>query len=253
MALLGVIPARMAASRFPNKPLYPILGKPMLQHAYERASRWDGWDQLVIATCDQEIKDFATAQGFPVVMTGNHHKRALDRVAEAARILGFSDSYDDIVVNVQGDEPMMEPDMFPVLCAPIEADSEIQATVLGMNIIDEAQWRNPDTVKIIANDAGELLYTSRSAVPYNGGIFSVEMEATRIYGLFAFRAPTLQRFTEHSETRLELLEACDSNRILSMGFRQHVAKYPYIPAFSVDSPEDIAVVEAALLAQAKDK
>jgi len=115
-----------------------------------------------------------------------------------------------------------------------------------MQIADEDQWRNPDTVKIIANAAGEVLYTSRAAVPYSKGGFSPEIAARRIFGLFAFRAPALKAFTEFEETRLENLEACDSNRILDMGFRQHIAPFPAVPAFSVDSPEDVVLVEAAL-------
>ena len=222
----------------------------MLQHAYERASEYTGWDDLVVATCDDEIADFARSQGYAVVMTGSHHKRALDRVAEVSEKMGLADSTDNIIVNVQADEPMMRADMFPVLFEQLETNPEIQGTVLGMQIVDEVQWRNPDTVKIIANDAGEILYTSRAAVPFSGGEFSLDIDATRIFGLFAFRAPALKAFTNHPETRLELLEACDSNRVLSMNFRQYVARYPYIPAFSVDSPEDIALVEAALLAQA---
>ena len=218
----------------------------MLQHAFERANEYSGWDQLVVATCDDEIAAFCRSQNYPVVMTGSHHKRALDRVAEVSEKLGMANSQENIIVNVQADEPMMIADMFDVLFKQLEEDPNIQGTVLGMHIVDEVQWRNPDTVKIIANEKGEILYTSRAAIPYSGGIFSPEIEALRIFGLFAFRAPALAAFTEHPETRLESLEACDSNRVLSMNFRQYVARYPYRPAFSVDSPEDIGIVEAAL-------
>ena len=244
MKLIGIIPARMAASRFPGKPLYPILGKPMLQHVYERAAQFESWDRLVVATCDDEIATFAESQGYSVIMTGSHHSRALDRVAEAALILGIKN--DDIVVCVQGDEPLLSSDMFSALLRPYEKNPGILSTVLAMQIVEESIWRNPDTVKIVANLHGEVLYTSRAPIPYNGGVFDSGIEARRIFGLFSFRKEALISFTEHSQTRLEKLEACDSNRILDLPFTQTIAPYPYVPAFSVDSPEDILLVEAAL-------
>ena len=243
MKIFGVIPARMAASRFPGKPLYPIHGRPMVEHVYLRAKMYSGWERLVLATCDHEIKDFSAAKGFPVVMTGSHHTRALDRVAEAVERLDATVEGSDIVVCVQGDEPMMRPDMIDVVVAPLRADSSIPCTVLAMHITEESIWRNPDTVKIIHNEAGEILYTSRAPVPYCKGEFSSSHMARRIYGIFAFRWQYLKAFTSHMETRLEKLEACDSNRILDMSFRQYVAPYPCIKSFSVDSPDDIGLVE----------
>jgi len=244
MKIIGIIPARMAASRFPGKPLYPILGMPMMEHVYHRARMFQEWDTLAFATCDQEIAKFAKSKGYPVVMTGSHHTRALDRVAEAALKLNNGTLDDDaIVVNVQGDEPMMSPDMIAAVVQPLKDDPAIPGTMLGMLITEESIWRNPDTVKIIHNDQGEVLYTTRAPVPYCKGAFSSELGARRIYGIFGFHWSYLDAFTAHCETRLEQLEACDSNRILDMEFRQRVALYPYVPSFSVDSPEDIALVE----------
>src|SRR4051812_7656378 len=105
MKIFGLIPARMAASRFPGKPLFPILGKPMVEHVYWRARKFKGWTELAIATCDKEIADVAAGKNFPVIMTGSHHTRALDRVAEAVTRLSSIAADDDIVVCVQGDEP----------------------------------------------------------------------------------------------------------------------------------------------------
>lgn len=243
MKIIGVVPARMAASRFPGKPLYPIHGRPMVEHVFLRAKMYGGWDQLVLATCDREIEQFAKGQNFPCVMTGAHHTRALDRVAEAVVRLEESVADDDIVVCVQGDEPMMRPDMIDAVMAPLLNDPSKAGTILAMHIKEKSIWMNPDTVKIIHNEAGEVLYTSRAPVPYCKGEFSPALMARRIYGIFAFRWQYLKAFTEHSETRLEQLEACDSNRILDMSFRQHIAPYPYIESFSVDSPGDIAMVE----------
>lgn len=243
MKIIGVVPARMAASRFPGKPLYPILGRAMVEHVFLRAQMYKGWSNLVLATCDNEIKQFATERAFPVIMTGSHHTRALDRIAEAVGLLGESVDDDDIIVNVQGDEPMMRPDMIDAVLAPLLQDKSKAGTILAMPIIEKSIWLNPDTVKLIFNTAGEVLYTSRAPVPYCKGEFSAELMAHRIYGIFAFRWKYLKAFTAHPETRLERLEACDSNRILDMSFRQYIAPYPYVQSYSVDSPSDIALVE----------
>jgi 3-deoxy-manno-octulosonate cytidylyltransferase (CMP-KDO synthetase) len=246
MKVLGVVPARMAASRFPGKPLHPIRGRAMVEHVLLRAQMYKGWTSLVLATCDSEIEQFAVDKGFPVVMTGSHHTRALDRVAEALERLEEEVGDDDIVVCVQGDEPMMRPDMIDAVIAPLLEDPAKAGTILAMHITDESIWRNPDTVKIIHNAAGEVLYTSRAPVPYCKGSFSADLLAKRIYGIFAFRWEYLKAFTAHPETRLEQIEACDSNRILDMSFRQHIAPYPYIRSFSVDSPGDIELVESQM-------
>ena len=187
MKVIGIIPARMAASRFPGKPLHPIHGKAMLEHVFQRAKLYKGLDRLVIATCDQEIEQFSKKNGFPVVMTGSHHTRALDRVAEAFDNLDVATSDHDIVVCVQGDEPMMRPDMIDSVVAPLLEDSSIPGMILAMHITDESIWRNPDTVKIIYNAEGEVLYTSRVPLPYTKTGFSPELMARRIYGIFSFR------------------------------------------------------------------
>ena len=246
MKKIGIIPARMAASRFPGKPLVSISGMSMIEHVYHRARLFKDWDALVLATCDEELREYATSIGIDVVMTGNHHTRALDRVAEAATKLDLSLDRDDIVVCVQGDEPMMRPDMIDAVMAPLLEDPVKVCTVLAMHVVDEDLWKNPDTVKVIHNASGEVLYTSRSPVPWAKNGFSSELGARRIYGILAFRWAHLQAFTSQAETRLEQLEACDSNRILDMGFAQHIAPYPFVPSFSVDSPSDIALVERHL-------
>jgi 3-deoxy-manno-octulosonate cytidylyltransferase (CMP-KDO synthetase) len=176
-------------------------------------------------------------------MTGSHHTRALDRVAEAVQRLGEPVGDEDIVVCVQGDEPMMRPDMIDVVIEPLLKDSSKAGTILALHIVDKDIWMNPDTVKLIYNAAGEVLYTSRAPLPYCKSEFSTDLMARRIYGIFAFRWKYLKMFTEHPETRLEQLEACDSNRILDMSFRQHIAPYPNIQSYSVDSPGDVQLVE----------
>ncbi len=246
MQVIGIVPARLAASRFPGKPLSPILGRPMLEHVFERARLYTGWDTLVLATCDEEIMQFGRQKGYETVLTGSHHTRALDRVAEAATLLSSDVRDDDIVVCVQGDEPMLVPEMIAAVVDPIKSPPNAPATVLGMHITEEEVWLNPDTVKIAHNADGEILYTSRTPIPYAKDGFSPDLMARRVSGIFAFQWRYLRAFTEHPETRLEQLEACDSNRILDMPFRQVLAPYPSVKLYSVDSPEDIARVEAGM-------
>ncbi len=244
MKLIGIIPARMKASRFPGKPLHKIIDRPMLSHVWGRAKLYANWDYLAVSSCDPEIIEYCEENDIEVIQTGNHHTRALDRVEEAvSKIEAFKIDDDDIVINVQGDEPMLHPDMFEYLVDPIKNKIGVGATILAMEIKSESLWRNPDTVKIIHNKEGKILYTSRSPIPYNKGEFSFDMGAKRIYGLFAFKWKLLKRFSNHPETRLEKLEACDSNRILDMDFSQYVATYPYFDSFSVDSFSDISQVE----------
>lgn len=243
MKIIGVVPARLAASRFPGKPLLPICGRPMVEHVFARARMFDRWDGLYLATCDEDIRAFGESRGYPVIMTADTHTRALDRVAEAAGKCGLDLAEDDVVVCVQGDEPMMRPDMIDAVVKPLEDDAAVPATVLAMEIVDEDVFRNPDIVKIVHDVKGDVLYTSRSPIPYCEAL-TPDVGALRIYGIFAFRWHFLKWFTGEPESPLEIREACDSNRICDNGGRQRVAPYPYIPSFSVDSPADLEKVEA---------
>lgn len=245
MKVIGVVPARMASSRFPGKPLHIISGRTMLEHVWCRAAMYPSWDGLFLATCDREIADLGASKGWPTVWTSDRHTRALDRVAEAAAHCGQDLDPDDIVVCVQGDEPMLHPDMIAAAIQPLHDDAGADCTVLAMEIVDESVFVNPDTVKIIHNLKGDVLYTSRAPVPY-AKEFSPALGARRIVGIFAFRWHFLQTFTSLPESPLELKESCDSNRIVDNGFRQKIAPYPFRASFSVDSPGDTALVERHL-------
>jgi len=244
MNVIGIIPARMAASRFPGKPLYPIKGRPLLEHCYCRARLFPNWTKLIVATCDTEIKKFCSSKAIPVVMTANTHTRALDRVAEAAPKCGLKLDNDDIVVCVQGDEPLLGPDVIETVLKPF-SNVTVDGTMLAAPIHDEDTFNNPDIVKLVHNLKGNILYTSRSPIPYmkkfdpNGG-------AKRVGGIFAFRWHFLKWFAKTPESPLEISEACDSNRICDHGYFQQVASMTDRPYQSVDSPEDIVRVERAL-------
>jgi len=235
----------MGSSRFPGKPLHKLLGRPMLQHVFERASLYDKWTSLSLTTCDEEIAALGHQQGWPVVMTSSSHTRALDRVAEAAALNGLSLSDDDIVVNVQGDEPMLHPDMIDATVQTLLDDESADCTLLAMEIKEESVYRNPDALKVVHDLKGFVLYTSRSPIPHCT-TFSPELGARRIYGIFAFRWGFLKTFTELPESPLEIVEACDSNRIFDHGFRQKVTPFPFRVSCSVDSPQDAEMVESLL-------
>lgn len=241
--IVGIVPARMASSRFPGKPLYPICGKPMVEHVFCRAQMFDKWDGLFLATCDQEIEAFGQSKGFPVIMTADTHTRCLDRVAEAIEKCGLNVDDNDLVVCVQGDEPMMQPDMIDAAIEPLTKDREVNCAVLAMEIVDQEQFLNPDTVKIIHNMKGDVLYTSRSPVPHSEQ-WPFKPTPRRIYGILAFRWHFLKTFNSLLESPLELVESCDSNRICDHGYKQRIAPYPHIKSFSVDSLDDVKRVEA---------
>jgi len=243
--IIGVIPVRMGSSRFPGKPLFPIAGMPLLEHVWHRSKMYPEWDELLLATCDMEIKEFADLNNMPCIMTSDKHERALDRVAEAIEKSDFKINFDDIILNVQGDEPMMRPDMITATVKPMLDDPEVNGVVLSMPIIDEKLFNDPNALKIVHNIKGDILYTSRAPIPYCKK-WSLDVGAKRIYGIFGFRWDFLKKFTQMPESHLELVESCDSNRLYDNGLTQRVALYPYVDSFSVDAPEDVEKVEAYL-------
>jgi len=245
MKVIGLIPARMGSSRLPGKPLAMIKGRPMIEHVYERAKLYSGWDRLALTTCDKEIQDFGLEQNWDVVMTSDRHTRCLDRIAEAAPVIEPELDDNDIVVCVQGDEPMLYPDMMDAIIQPLKDEADVNCTVLAMDIIDEAEWKHRDVVKLVHNLKGDVLYTSRSPIPH-ADEFSTGIGAKRIYGIFAFRWHFLKTFTQLDESPLEIVEACDSNRMFDYGYQQRVAPYPYKPSFAVDNAADLQRVERAL-------
>ncbi len=244
MKTIGIVPARMAASRFPGKPLHDIAGRPLLEHCYLRARLYNHWDGLFIATCDEEIRVFAEDKDYPVIMTANTHTRALDRVAEAAEKIG-NVAEDDIVVCVQGDEPLLGPDMIEAVIKPFDDDPDVEGTLLSVPVPDKETFLNPDMVKLVHDLKGDVLFTSRAPIPY-AKEFSPDIGAKRVGGIFGFRWHFLKWFTGLPESPLEIAEACDSNRIYDNGRSQRIAPALDRHYISVDSPEDVSRVEAVI-------
>ena len=242
MKIIGFIPARMASSRFPGKPLHPICGMPMLEHVIHRARMYENWDGLFLTTGDKEIHDFAKTLNISTIMTSNRHKRALDRITEAVQKCGIQVNKNDIIVNVQGDEPMMHPEMIEASIKPMLEDENVNGTVLGMHIVNKEDYLDPNNLKIIHNKKGDILYTSRSPIPYSEK-FSPELNARRIYGIFGFKWHFLEKFSNMKESPLEIVESCDSNRLYDNGYTQRLSPFPYVKSFAVDSPKDIERVE----------
>jgi 3-deoxy-manno-octulosonate cytidylyltransferase (CMP-KDO synthetase) len=237
----------MGSSRFPGKPLFKIAGIPLVEHCYRRAALYKEWDGLWVCTCDEEIRQWAERIGAPVIMTSAKHQRALDRVGEAAEKCGVAIHDDDVVVCVQGDEPMLHPEMIGAVARPLEQHADVHAAVLGVPIRDEGQFRDPNTCKIVHDPKGRVLYLSRSPIPHSA-TWPPAVTPKRILGIFSFRWRMLRQFNALPESPLERQESMDSLRLSDNGLTQHVAVYDGSAGYSVDSPADAARVEAAIRA-----
>lgn len=234
----GVIPARYASSRFPGKPLAKILGKPMFVHVYERASRCRTLKRVVLATDDDRIAAAAESYGVPWVMTSADHASGTDRVREAADLLGVRE--ESVVVNIQGDEPALDPAMLDELLAPF-ADPQVRVTTLARTI-SEAEAQSPDRVKTVLAASGDALYFSRSLIPHRRDHDGADFPYLLHIGLYAFRMETLRRFTSLPEGRLEGVEKLEQLRLLEAGIPIRVSVTER-RCLGVDRPEDLVEAE----------
>lgn len=237
--IIGIIPARMAASRFPGKPLAPIYGRPMIEHVYRRAAMCDLLSGLYLATCDKEICDAAMKFGATAIMTASTHERCTDRVAEAVASLEA-----DIVVNIQGDEPLLDPETLSQLCALMLEDTALPCCNLVTPILNEEDYRNPNQIKVVSNQAGYAMYMSREPIPsLKKG--SLKVKILRQLGLVAFRKDFLELFSKLPPTPLEQAESIDMLRALEHGYSIKVFESPK-ESFGVDTPEDLRAAESKL-------
>lgn len=235
----GIIPARYESTRFPGKPLAEILGKPMFWHVYDRARQCPELSEVMLATDDERIESAAKALNVPVVMTRDDHPSGTDRVLEAAMILQVPEKA--VVVNIQGDEPTLEPEMLTRLVQPF-ASPQIQVTTLARRI-DRSQSESPDQVNVVFSRSGKGLYFSRSLIPYPG-----EGGTTGYYqhvGLYAYRLEILKRFVALGPSPLEITEKLEMLRLIEndIPIQVEITKHESV---SVDRPEDIDVVERIL-------
>lgn len=242
MNIVAIIPARMGSSRYPGKPLADILGMPMLGHVALRTAMSSRLSATYIATCDQEIMDFAKSIGIPAIMTADTHNRCTDRTAEAVlKIERESGKKVDIVVMVQGDEPMTTPEMIDAAVEPMLDDSSVNVVNLMADIPSVEDFENPNEVKVVVNLKNEALYFSREPVPSRKkGMDKVPMK--KQVCIIPFRRDYLMHYNDLPETPLEIIESVDMMRILEHGDKVHMVQTD-ARTLSVDTPEDRVAVE----------
>ncbi|BCS90220.1 3-deoxy-manno-octulosonate cytidylyltransferase [Pseudodesulfovibrio sediminis] len=228
----GIIPARYESSRFPGKPLVEIKGKPMFWHVYSRAAQCPQMTSVTLATDDERIFEAATALNVPVVMTRSDHTSGTDRVLEAARQLEISS--EAVVVNIQGDEPCLEPEMLTELVTPFE-NGKVRVTTLA-TAISETDAQSPDRVKVVRAQNGRALYFSRSLVPYDR---DEKVHGFLLHiGLYGFRMEALERFGSLEPSPLELREKLEQLRLLEDGIDIYVTETRHT-CHGVDRPDDL--------------
>lgn len=234
MKVLCVIPARYASTRLPGKPLKDIAGKPMICRVYDRASEAEKIAAAIVATDDERIYEAVRQYGGKAVMTRKDHPTGTDRLAEVAE--KYPDV--DLIINVQGDEPLIEPSLIDELAAAFEEDAALQMATVCTEIQDKEEQENPNNVKVVMDKNGYALYFSRSLMPYP------RHAGTPVYkhiGIYAYKRDFLLRYAKMEETPLEHAESLEQLRALENGYRIKVIKTPY-RFVGVDTEEDLAKV-----------
>lgn len=243
MNVIGIIPARYESSRFPGKPLIDILGQSMIQRVYNQASESDALDIVIVATDDQRIFDEVEAFEGRVKMTRSDHISGTDRIAEVAA--DFDE--EDIIINIQGDEPMIDPNQINQLVHLIKEKNAAIAT-LGRWITSPKDIHNPNVVKVVSDEKGCAKYFSRSTIPYNrnGG----DVRYRQHIGIYGFQNATLQQLTRLQPSPLELAESLEQLRWLEHGYDISIAMSEY-ENIGVDVPEDVDHIITLLREQKK--
>jgi len=240
----GIIPARYQSARFPGKPLAQIAGRPMIWHVFDQARQCPELSSVFLATDDDRIRSVAEKYEIPVVMTRADHPSGTDRVREAARKMNLPG--DAVVINIQGDEPVVEPAMLAELVRPF-SNPEIQVTTLARKI-NAREAASSDLVKVVFTQNGTALYFSRLPIPYHR-----DAQEDIFYGhigLYAFRMPALEKFVALDQSRLEITEKLEQLRLLENNIPLHIVLTEY-QSIGVDRPEDIQVVEQIILEKGK--
>ncbi|MDP9012488.1 MAG: 3-deoxy-manno-octulosonate cytidylyltransferase [Pseudomonadota bacterium] len=243
-----VIPARYAASRLPGKPLLRIAGRPLIQWVWECA-RASGAASVIVATDDERVRETAANFGAECVLTGAQHASGTDRIAEVVRTRGFA--AEDIIVNLQGDEPMMPPAVIAEIAAALEARPHTGIATAVARIQSLAEFLDPSCVKALRALDGRALYFSRAPVPWPRDSVLENRPtafdgAWRHIGIYAYRVRSLLEFAAWPPTSLELAEKLEQLRALEHGMAIHLVALAHAPAAGVDTPEDLARVRRAL-------
>lgn len=242
MKVVAILPARYGSTRFPGKPLVDIAGKPMIQHVYERTAQTKTVDRVIVATDDERIRAAVEAFGGEVQMTRDDHPSGTDRLAEVAGRIEA-----DLIVNVQGDEPLIDPDMIEAAVAPLLENPAIEMGTLMTRISDPEEYMNPNVVKVVVDQAGFALYFSRASIPHGRDHTqsAVPDSTFKHIGLYVYQRDFLLLYPTLPETPLEQIEKLEQLRALEHGHRIRIVETER-QSIGVDTPEDVARVLALL-------
>ncbi|TXI18434.1 MAG: 3-deoxy-manno-octulosonate cytidylyltransferase [Nitrosomonas sp.] len=243
MKTIAIIPARMGSSRFPGKPIAKILGRPMIEHIYKRVAMSASLSATYIATCDEAIRQAAESFGAAVIMTADTHERASDRVAEA--VTHIPDA--ELIVMVQGDEPMTHPDMIDAAVAPFKHDPRLGCVNLVRKIDHEADYLDANTIKVVMNINNDALYMSRRPIPNLAKSGFTDTAAYKQVCIIPFRRDMLFQYTNLAPTPLEQLESIDMLRLLEHGLQVRMVHTEFNTQ-AVDTEADLARVEKLMQA-----
>ena len=242
MSIVAIIPARMASSRFPGKPLSPILGLSMIEHVRRRVTLCSFLDDVIVATCDREIAGEVERFGGKVAMTSDRHEGCVDRIAEVAQGLKAK-----IIINVQGDMPLVRPESLGGLVAPLLQEANLLCTDMMGPIENDSEMNNPNVVKVVVDILQNALYYSREPIPSfkkaSSEFFSIPKH--KQFGINAFRREFLIAFDRLLRTPLEKLESVDMLRALEHGFKVRMVSSLY-SVIGVDTPEDLKQAEKVM-------
>ncbi len=243
MNVICIIPSRYQSTRFAGKPLADLCGKPMIQHVYERVLRARSVSTVAVATDDERIAAAVRRFGGRAVMTSPKHRSGTDRIAEAVAALGAGEN--DVVVNVQGDQPLFEPSQIDEVAGPLIADPSLPMATLIYKIVREEEITHPHAVKVVFDHEWFALYFSRSTIPYvRGG--GRDVSYYKHHGIYAYRRSFLTVFTRLPEGVLERLEALEQLRALEYGYRIKVVETRH-DSVEVDTPDELERVREILM------
>jgi len=240
MRIIAVIPARYQSSRFPGKPLALILGKPMIQYVYERSCAACRVDEVWVATDDWKISEAVASFGGKVMLTSPDHESGTERVAEVARQIPA-----DVVINVQGDEPLIRPEAIDLLAEAKAEDKNTHMATLKRKISRKQDIGNPNCVKVVTGKEGFALYFSRSPIPFDRD-GRAPLSVYQHIGIYAYRKDFLLQIPSLPPSPLEQAERLEQLRILENGYRIKVIETDY-ESYGVDTPEDVSRIESMLM------
>ena len=246
MRVVAVIPARMASSRFPGKPMALIHGMPMIGHCYCRVRLCDALSDTYVATCDKEIFDYIESIGGKVVMTADTHERASDRAAEAmVKIEEATGEQTDILVMVQGDEPMDTPEMISEALSPMLQDDSVQVVNLMGCVKNLAEFEDPNTVKVVVGPDDNAIYFSREPIPSRKK-WTGDVSMHKQICIIPFRRDYLLQFNSTPETPLECIESVDMLRVIESGGQVRMVMTEH-QSIGVDTPDQLKHVEQLMV------